>query len=355
MDTYKIKISPEVLKFDIRPESYDGFNFGYYSGMTEILSGGTNGTSLLTGLTIPIVLKQEFNDIGYYSVFDGNISQYGQQINFVYSASSAQPYVYYFFLTTDSNIKYFDNTFYSVDWGDGSEIENVTVVSPQSIQHTYPQIITGRTITLTGTNSIGTFIVQKNIQVPFTGITIDNPLGKVYFTNFDGSWVNTPEFIDTFFTGDSYNYLPTTNVPYTISGFTESLYDEFLQYGAQKYPPIGQVINILNGVTGVTTNIDTQFTAYTINNVNYVDYINGTTMFFAISSGLTISDVVFSAITKDEVLMNVIEIPEIQLTGIIERGKNSGMERFLRIGEVDSVGDIVRYGYGFFNVVNLGS
>lgn len=354
MDIYKLKISPEVLKDEIRPETYDGFNFGYYSGMTNILSGNTNGTSLLTGLTIPVLLKQEFNDIGYYSAFDGNIQQYGQQINFVYSASSAQPYVYYFFVTTDSSLKYFKKTNYTVDWGDGVS-ESVTVKSPDYVSHTYSTAVSSYTISLTGTNLIGTYVVQKKIQVPFTGITIDNPTGKVYFTNFNGSWANTPDYIDTFFTGDSYNYLPTTLTPYTISGFTESLYDEFLQYGVQKYPEIGKVVNILNGVTGVTTSISPYATAYTINNVQYIDYSGGTTMFFAVSSGLTINDVIMSAITKDEVLMNVIDQPEVQVSGKIERGKNSGLESFLRIGEVDSVGDVVRYGYGYFNVVNLDS
>ena len=54
-EKYYFKISPGVLKDDIIPESYDGNNFGVYSAMTEILSGGTNGSSILTGLTLPIL------------------------------------------------------------------------------------------------------------------------------------------------------------------------------------------------------------------------------------------------------------------------------------------------------------
>jgi len=49
-----IRISPEVLSTDIVSETLSGNTFGVYSGMSEILSGGTNGDSLLTGLTIPI-------------------------------------------------------------------------------------------------------------------------------------------------------------------------------------------------------------------------------------------------------------------------------------------------------------
>ena len=56
MEKYKIVISPESLKYDIVPENYDNFNFGFYSGLTQILKGGPNNTSLLTGLTVPILL-----------------------------------------------------------------------------------------------------------------------------------------------------------------------------------------------------------------------------------------------------------------------------------------------------------
>jgi hypothetical protein len=34
----------------------------------------------------------------------------------------------------------------------------------------------------------------------------------------------------------------------------------------------------------------------------------------------------------------------------IERGKNSAYERIQRLGEVDNVGDLINYGYGFFKV-----
>lgn len=96
-EEYSFKISPEVLSSDIVnlvytaktyydlpangvPNNTTAFtattqNFGLYSGMTQILSGGTNGESLLTGLTIPIMLTQTYNDIGYYSEFDGLLCQ----------------------------------------------------------------------------------------------------------------------------------------------------------------------------------------------------------------------------------------------------------------------------------------
>ena len=60
----------------------------------------------------------------------------------------------------------------------------------------------------------------------------------------------------------------------------------------------------------------------------------------------------YSAITKNEVLMNVIDDFQIETTVLIERGVNSGLENFRRIGEVNTASALVRYGYGFFNVVN---
>ena len=74
-EKYYIKISPGVLENDIVSETYDGNTFGVYTGMTQILSGGTNGDSILTGLTIPVLFKDSFNDLGYYTPFDGFILQ----------------------------------------------------------------------------------------------------------------------------------------------------------------------------------------------------------------------------------------------------------------------------------------
>jgi hypothetical protein len=74
-EIYKIRISPEVLSTDIVSETYQTNTFGVYSAMTSILSGGTNGSSLLTGLTVDIVFQNSFNDLGYFTPFDGFILQ----------------------------------------------------------------------------------------------------------------------------------------------------------------------------------------------------------------------------------------------------------------------------------------
>ena len=74
-NTYYVKVSPENLKSDIFEETYSGVTFGVYSGMSYVLSGNTDGTSFLTGLTIPIVFNQTYDDLGYYTSFDGFVLQ----------------------------------------------------------------------------------------------------------------------------------------------------------------------------------------------------------------------------------------------------------------------------------------
>jgi hypothetical protein len=64
-------------------------------------------------------------------------------------------------------------------------------------------------------------------------------------------------------------------------------------------------------------------------------------------------DYVCSAITKNEALLNVIDEPAIQTNVFVERGKNSGIETMIRLGEVDNLGDLDNYGYGFFKVTKL--
>jgi hypothetical protein len=120
-------------------------------------------------------------------------------------------------------------------------------------------------------------------------------------------------------------------------------------YGSVKYQ-LGTPV-IKNGqIWGVITDIDDIFTAYTINSVNYVDYIDGTTIFFEQSSGFTDNNLTAVPITKDEVLLKVVAQAQIQSDIFIERGKNSAYERIQRLGEVDNLGDMINYGYGFFNV-----
>ena len=55
-------------------------------------------------------------------------------------------------------------------------------------------------------------------------------------------------------------------------------------------------------------------------------------------------------LTKEEILFGVVSPPEIQSQIFIDRGKNSAFEGIQRLGEVDNIGDLISYGYGFFKI-----
>ena len=397
------KISPEVIKGDIFRVNFTGgsetTNAEYvyccdiytsavtqyytgqtyaYSSMTQVVSGGTNGSSLLTGLTIPIFITEYTTDIGYYSGFDGMVSQKETITNFIFSATTLDPNTYFFYNTSDTEFKkYLSFSSYKVDWGDGSPITTITSSSPNYYSHTYTQQKTF-TITMSGMSPWGVNLVKKDVTVPYTDILADNPKGTAYFYPSGGNWVGTPLMYDYIFSGDSIcdvdvqtsdNY---TTIPIIITGYTNSTVNDLEQYGSV-YNLFAGKFKIGIQVTGDSQTIGTfwgpsnessfmgpvgprkegVYTAYTINDIIYFDYFDGTTVFLAKSSGFTSDMIVCTAITKNEVLLNVIDEAEVQSDVFIERGKQSVLESIERLGEVDNVGDLIKYGYGFFKIIDI--
>ena len=383
-----IRISPENIQndifrvpytggtYDISPPidpccvitatTITGFTTGYtyaYSAMSQVLSGGTDGQSILTGLTIPIMLTQNTVDIGYYSPFDGMIQQKDTLLNFLFSATTGSPYTYYFYNTSDSEFKSFlEFQTYQLSWGDNTPIQNITTFSPNFFSHTYnsPGVYN---ITFSGKSPWGYNMVKKKIVVPFTGTTIPNPNGTAYFIPAGGNWSATPISYDYIYSGDSncdvnlQSGSQFTTIPITISGYTKSSMSSLSQYGPAntlfdgKYK-IGVKVSGSSDSVGTFwgPSINGLYTAYTINDVDYYDYEDGTTIFVVKSSGLTSNWLVCTGLTKNEVLLNVIDEAEIQSNVFIDRGKYSGLERIERLGEIDNIGDLIKYGYSFFDI-----
>lgn len=379
-DRYYIKISPENILSDLVQVPYTASSFvitaitgnccfvttipkgvgfvtgttGYYVSMQKLLSGGTNGISTLTGLTIPILMRQNNVDVGFYSVFDGAILQKDVVTNFIFSARTNQPFRYYIYNTSEKDLKNFLSlSSYRVSWGDGSEQDLFTT----SKDHVYAAPGTYK-ITLKQKTPWGLNIVTKTIVVPFTGSTIPDPFGSATFTPNIGSWSATPVSYDFIFTGDSINLISSqtsdnyVSIPIMISGYTQSRIEELRQYGKIPFRT-GKCIEKEGekcwGVITTDITIPNPFTGYTIQGTNYVDFEDGYTVYMFNSSGLTSNWMVQSAMTKNEALLNVVFDPEVQSDIFIERGKNSAQERVERIGEVDNIGDLENYGYGFFN------
>ena len=379
---YKFIISPENVKSDLVFVTYTGNTdittiidpccltantvyttttgtTGVYLPMSYLLTGNTGGTSLLTGLSVNFMFTESTVDLGYYSPTDGMILQKDVLNNFIATANTLNPYTYVFYNTSDLEfIKFLQLVTYTIDWGDGSQQQPILGITP--ITHTYPSNSNNYIIKLIANSPWGITIVEKPITVPYTNVIITNPQGNFVFYPAGGSWSATPISYDFIFDFDSstnindYYTFNSTSVPFPITGVTESSINDLAQYGPK--------VNLAEGkfklgiqVTGQTEAIGTYFgpditntyTAYTINGVIYYDY-EDFTIYITDSSGYIPGELILTAITKNEALLNVIDQPEIFSSVFIEIGKNSPLENVMRLGEVDNNGDLEKYGYKYF-------
>ena len=336
---YKIKISPESLSSIVKEITYSGNTFGVYTGMTSLLTSGVNGTSSLTGLTIPILLTQDCIDIGYYSEFDGAIQQKETALNYVFSASSEYEYCIY---NTSILSSYTKESEYEIYWGDNSKVEPM---SGFKSCHAYPKTNAKYVITLTQKNNFGTNIISKTITIPFDKDKVsDNPNGTIEFIPISYDYIFTG---DTGMDIDDYTYDSVV----TITGYTKSNLIELSLYGKTPYKPGVDVFKD-GSVYGKVTNINNLFTAYTIQDINYVDYPFGVTTFEAKSKGLTKDTAKLVPIVKNEALLKSVDEVQIFSNVFVERGKNSGYEKIQRLGEVKTLQDMEKYGYGYFKLTN---
>jgi len=356
-DFYKIVVSPENVKSDLSVVNYSGTPVGVYSAMTQVVSSGPGGDSIMTQLSIPILLRQTAVDAGYYTQFDGAVLQKDVVANFIFSSTTGSPYTYHVYNTSNEFQKFLELSKYTIDWGDGSSKQIITGYTPNSIVHTYPVASKQYTITMEQVNPWGVTRVSKTITTPYANVIDYNPQGEAFFAPSYGNWVGTPVSYDYIFSGDAVNEVVPqesinyVTIPFTVSGLTNSRITELAMYGSPKYQVGVPVIS--NGqIWGAISDINPVYTAYTINGTDYYDYNNGVSIYFQQSSGLTQYNLTAVPITKDEVLLKVMDQPQVQTSVFVERGKNSAYERVQRLGEVDNLGDLINYGYGFFNVVN---
>ena len=376
---YSIRISPEVISNKLFPKSYiageyfipkqdpcceipvpplTGVTTGMtyvYSSMTEILSSGPNGYSPLN-ITLPIFLSQNTVDIGYYNVFDGFVTQQDTMMNFLFTQDINIPYQVNLFNTSDKEFKrYLKFADYRIDWGDGSAAQTVNSTAPTPYSHTY--ISEGKyTITMSGLSPWGYNVITKDVYLPTTTTTITNPNGEAFFIPAGGNWSVTPISYNYIYHYDEMNCnedepcCEFTSVPFIVSGITKSSLNDLELYGPIKFKVDVRVSGASKSV-GVYKGVsETEgYTAYTINDMEYRDYPNGVTTFQVYSSGCSVYNTC-SAITKNEVLMNVISEAMIQSNVFIERGKNTALEQIQRLGEISTFGDLKNYGYKYFTI-----
>ena len=353
IETQKIIISQEFLQSAIVDVNVSGNTEQAWTGLTYLLSGGTDGTSLLTGLTIPIMFTETYKDLGYYSGFDGAIYQKDINNNFIYSATTDLPYTLYVYNTSTN---FAQDIVYKIDWGDNTPAQTVDIKAPNFISHNYPPLTVSSsvyTVSLSGTAAWGTTVTQKKITVPFTNVEFDNQEGEYLFYSNSGYWSGNPISYKWFFTGDSQNNYESqisskfVTIPFMVTGFTTSKLSELKLYGPNPYV-VGVPVIKKGEIIGVVETLGPEYTGYTYDNNKYFDFPQGFTLFIQNSSGLTENNLSIIPIVKDERLIGMVNGAEIQSNVFIDRGKLSGNESILRLGEIDGLNDLINYGYGYF-------
>lgn len=364
MVDYRFQISPEFIKSDLVTgfTSYVNNNqvllaeVGVYSSMTQVVSGGTNGASILTGLTVPIMITQSTIDMGYYTPFDGLAEQADVVTNFIFTSSTISPYTFTVFNSSQKSKSFLEFSSYRINWGDNT---NEDFFSGETISHTYPLDDGEYIITLKQTTPFGINLVSKEIHVPFKNPIIYNPKGRAFFQPLGGSWSATPVNYDYIYPMDAENTVAQqvsseyVTVPFMISGYSTSRLTDLKQYGVNPYI-VGVPVIQGGQILGVVNDISLSYTAYTIQNVDFYDYVDGTTIYFENSSGFTENMIEAVPITKEPILMGVIDQPQISSDVFVERGKNTAYEQIRRLGDVKTMSEMENYGYGYFLIEKKG-
>ena len=120
----------------------------------------------------------------------------------------------------------------------------------------------------------------------------------------------------------------------------KSRIDEFKKYGRSF---------IYSGLTTGHTDAG-DYTGYTIDNLFYMDYADGYTHITGLTSNYPNEELYQGMITRNEHLIGFLDEPQIYSDIFVERGKQGVMERNLRLGEIDSTGELDIYGSGYFKV-----
>lgn len=74
------------------------------------------------------------------------------------------------------------------------------------------------------------------------------------------------------------------------------------------------------------------------------------TTFEFVGEGFNETNTALSALTKEEYLFGIISPPEVESDVFIDRGATTVMDKHLRMSEVKNLGDLTRYGNGFYNL-----
>ena len=310
--------------------------------MPNIAPCGCNNSYLSPDLyKLTTLLTQDINDMGHYTVWDGNIAQKEVFTNFVYSGITNGWGVKLWNTTDFGYYASLQDSEYEINWGDGT----IETLQYPTLEKTYTycpsQACTPRqyTITISHQTPWGPVSSSKVVTIPhkdYIGLLIEPYVASQTWTG--GTGLGQQQFM--------YTYTPpgttasTTSVAYhtmypsspldsgtninqysamtiddpcfTVSGVTDSMLGSFKQYtGATNDPNLpggyrlydeisiaGDVLdpltdNYVPGILGKITSASPQYTGYTLYSyvnqrtpIDFYDFPDGITIFIAESCGL---------------------------------------------------------------------
>lgn len=325
---------------DIFYNTTGSLSIGYYK-WTGTTWNSISKQNAYDNHNLPIYLNSSVDEMGVMVGFDGDIEQIEQIVNFSYTQTGSTIQVFST-VNPDKLRKIVEQT-YTINFGDGS-VSGLTVNSGivgqtlPNITHTYVTP-SGYTIDITLNSPWTIQKLSKKITVP-KNVSVSNPLGT-----FTGSTV--PAYSNL--TGQTQNYLNDYDYAPGYTGYTSFTYlsigksriSEKKLYGSNSY----------SGVTGGTDSVGI-YSAYTIDSLFYKDYTDGYTLITGTTSAYTKEEVFNNILTRDEHFLGFIDDPVIYSDVFVERGKQGVMEKNLRLGEIETIGELELYGNGYFIIKN---
>jgi hypothetical protein len=74
------------------------------------------------------------------------------------------------------------------------------------------------------------------------------------------------------------------------------------------------------------------------------------TQITGMTSGFTKEEVFEQTLTRNEHFLGFVEEPRVYSDIFVDRGKQGVVEKNLRLGEIDNIGELAVYGNGFFKI-----
>jgi hypothetical protein len=186
--------------------------------------------------------------------------------------------------------------------------------------------------------------------------------------NSSSNTYKTTLFNTSYVVDNTYTSLPTATLPNTIDyyakqvtgtttqGLTESTLFEFITYGTGKTVNVGSVsagkqVVSKSGLTDGSTLYIVKQSGNT--NLYFYEYsaTTGVTTYYQYTpNGMGSNDLIFTGITKRDILVGIIEKPKINNYAFIQRGNNNVFGPIMKFCDVNTVDDISGYNNNFFNV-----